>query len=111
MNRILHIGFNFAGKPKVLDLEPVIKRLGDDWIRYSTNNWLLWSSLPVVNVYQGISAHLDPQDHVLISAIDPGETVGFLPPWMWTWMQSKDPQSGVTFGDELRRSLLAQLKP
>lgn len=110
MNRFLHVGFMFAGRPKVRDLEPAFVPLGD-WIRYSTHCWILWTDKPVFEVYRHLAARLDQKDQILIAAIDPNDAIGFLSPWMWTWMQSKNPLSGVVFGDDLRQAVVNDLNP
>jgi hypothetical protein len=105
------VGFAFNGPPRVRDLEPVFSSFGGDWIRYSTHCWILWTDKPVEDVYGALIRRLSPQDQILVAGINLYETFGYLSPWMWTWMHSKDPTSGVIFGDDLRRSLHDELDP
>ena len=105
INRFLHIGFGFAGVPRMLDLEPVFSAMGGDWIRYSKTTWILWSTLSPVEVMARLQPHIDQDDQVLIAPFLIQECWGSLPPWMWTWMSSKVPGSGVTFGDDVRAQL------
>ena len=111
MHKFVHVGLAFPGVPKVRDLEPTITRVSSDWIRYSVTNWILWTDKRADEIYWALALNLDPQDQVLVAAIDHNQMFGFLSPWMWTWMQSKLPETGVVFGDDLRQQLTNALNP
>jgi hypothetical protein len=101
-NRFVHVGFCFKGVPRILDLEPIFTSFGGDWIRYSETNWVLWSSFNAYEVFGRLMPRVNPDDQVLAVHFTPDECWGSLPPWMWMWMNSKIPGTGVVFGDELR---------
>jgi hypothetical protein len=103
MHRFLHIGFAFPGPPKMRDLEPVLSTLGD-WVRYSATSWILWTDKPTTELFLRIKPHLDAADQFLIAKIDPDDSIGWLSPWIWTWMRSKGVQ--VVQGNALAQLLI-----
>lgn len=105
MHRFIHIGFHFAGVPKVRDLEPAMTIIGD-WIRYSTLSWIVWTEKSPADIYQLIQRSMDINDQFLIAKIEPTDLIGNVSPWIWTWMNSKLPPPGITTAnsvDELLR--------
>jgi hypothetical protein len=101
-NKFFHVGFGFAGVARVRDLEPVFTSLQGDWIRYSNSCWVVWTHLEAIQIMYFLQAHINSDDQVLITPFDIRESWGSLPPWMWTWMNSKIPGNNVVFGDHLR---------
>lgn len=89
MNQFIHVGFAFPGVPKVLDLEPIITSVCDDWIRYSMTNWILWTSRDAKAIYSEIHQHVDTNDQLLVIPIEPNFCAGRLSPWIWDWINSK----------------------
>lgn len=89
MNRFIHIGFAFPGVPKVLDIEPRINSISQDWVRYAPNNWILWTDRSPAEVYAAIERGIDAEDQVLIVAIDFNWCFGKIAPWIWTWIEAK----------------------
>jgi hypothetical protein len=83
----MHVGFAFAGVPKILDLEPVFNAMGDDWIRYSNTNWIMWTEKNAATLYRTLESHLDTFDNVFIAPFDATGAFGRLQPWMWDWMR------------------------
>src|SRR5262245_56396143 len=108
MHRLLHIGFAFPGVPKVRDLEPGMTAVGD-WVRYSPVSWLVWTDKPASLVYGVLRSYLDPADQILIAKIDPTESVGYLSPWIWEWINSKFANQQIVSGPPLDG--LTRLKP
>lgn len=92
MNRIVHVGFNPFGAPKLKELEPYFTALGD-WIRYSSTGWLLWTSYTPQQISDYLRPHLHPNDQLLILFVDPIGHQGWMPQWVWTWIANKDPLS------------------
>lgn len=113
MYKFMHVGFAFAGVPKILDLEPVFNQMGDQWIRYSTSGWVMWTPKDAVTIYYTLNPHLDLGDNVLIAPLDGSACFGRLPPWMWEWLQQR--QATITthvpdLGTMLSNALLPKPK-
>lgn len=89
MNALIHVGFAFPGVPKMRDLEPIMSAIADDWIRYSSTNWILWTSRTAPEILNVIFTNIDPQDNVLVSPFDAKGCIGRLPQWAWTWLNTK----------------------
>src|SRR5438067_2116973 len=89
MNQFVHVGLVFPGVPKMRDLEPIFTQISDDWIRYSANNWILWTSKNATEVGNALISRIDEQDHFLIVPVDMNFCAGRLAPWIWTWINSK----------------------
>jgi hypothetical protein len=109
MHRFIHIGFAFAGVPKILDMEPVITQVGD-WVRYSALSWIVWTDRPTPEIFAKIKPYLDANDQVLIAKLDFSDGFGWLSPWIWTWINSKVPSTVYT-GQPLQSALQAYLPP
>lgn len=90
-NSFLHVGLTFAGTPRVRDLEPLIQTLCNDWVRYSANNWIIWSNRTPVDVADALRAYLDEQDLILVVRLDTHGVAGFLPQWIWDWINRPRP--------------------
>jgi hypothetical protein len=102
---LYHLSFIFGGVPKIRDLEPAFSDGGDDWVRLSPFTWLLWSPKETIAVYNKIKPLLDHTDQFFISRVDTTQSIGFLAPWVWDWVNRKMPSSIVT-GDPLKKLLL-----
>jgi hypothetical protein len=98
MYRFIHVGFAFAGVPKIRDLEPAFFALGDDWVRYSALSWIVWTAKPTSELFVRLRPFIDVKDQMLIAPIVVEEAFGTLTPWIWTWMQSKDPHTAILTG-------------
>jgi hypothetical protein len=90
----------------MLDLEPVFYSTGDDWIRYSATNWLIWTDKSTAALFVTLRPHLDKMDQVLIVPIDIDEPFGSLSPWVWNWINSKLPSSPIKIGEQAEHWLL-----
>jgi|ERR1700728_123094 hypothetical protein len=110
MHRFMHVGFTFAGVPKVLDLEPAFYAIGDDWIRYSATSWIIWTERPATEIFARLRPHIDANDQVWVIKIDLTDSFGSLSPWIWTWINSKIPRA-VSTGDAADRLLPPLLMP
>lgn len=88
MHRFVHVGFVFAGVPKIRDLEPVMTTIGD-WVRYSPLSWLVWTDKPLAEIYLVLQRYVDAHDQMLITGMNPQDAFGRLSPWIWNWINSK----------------------
>jgi len=108
MSQFIHVNFIFAGVPKMRDLEPVMTALADDWIRYSTNGWVLWTTRTAPQIYSALIQHIDLADCLLIIPLDVDTSIGRMPPWVWEWFKSKGVP--VRVGQDLERHLADHLR-
>ena len=104
MANLYHISFIFAGVPKIRDLEPAFADVEDDWIRLSPFLWFLWSPKEPIAIYQRIRPLIDEPDMFFISRVDTTQTIGYLTPWVWEWINKKMPGSIAT-GEAIQRLL------
>jgi hypothetical protein len=93
MSRLFHLTFMFRGVPKIRDIEPAFSDAEDDWIRLSNFSWIIWTPKGVEQIYQRIKLQIDSEDQFLLSKIELGESVGYLAPWIWDWINAKIPNS------------------
>ena len=101
MNRFVHVGFSFPGPPKMRDLEPVFTQLSQDWLRYSSTNWILWTDKSLEEIMAGVNPHLDDPDQVFMVPFDLStQVLGIISPWIWDWMRNKG--STIITGNTLK---------
>ena len=89
MNRFVHVGFHFAsGIIKTTALEPAFRQVGD-WIRYAGPCWIVWTDKSTEQIYAILKPYLHPDDQFLILSIDQSTKQGWMPKWVWDWLNSK----------------------
>lgn len=88
MPRFFHVGFNFAGPPKVKELEGAFSASGD-WLRYSNNCWVVWTERSALDIYNTLKPYLVDQDQFLILEVNTLERSGWLPEWIWNWINAR----------------------
>ncbi len=86
--KFLHIAFNFRGPTKVSELEPIFN-VAVDWLRYAPNCWIVWTTSDAGKWFSRLKPKLGPDDTMLIIRVDPNERNGWLPKWIWEWLQQK----------------------
>jgi hypothetical protein len=93
MHRFLLVSFSFGNRLKIEELEHVFTAIGDDWIRFSPLTWIIWTNKPAAHIYTLLNGYLEFGDHTIITAFPEmkGEMFGFLPNWVWNWLNSKSP--------------------
>ncbi len=83
----LHITFNFHQRPLAVELEPLMTTLGDDWIRYAPNCWILYTKQPISNVYNALVSQINQFDNLLILEVVQGQQIyGWHQQWVWDWL-------------------------
>jgi len=87
-NRYLHVGFNWAGEAKITELKPIFDK-AIDWVRYSPNCWIIWTSSEPEKWYERLKPQLGSGDHLFICAIDLSERQGWLPKTIWDWIKKE----------------------
>jgi hypothetical protein len=88
MARFLHVGFNFPGSPKIKELEAPFSVAGD-WVRYSPLCWVVWTQRSAQEVFTILKPYLINEDQFLIAEINMYERNGWLPEWIWKWMNER----------------------
>jgi hypothetical protein len=83
--RFLHVSFNFPRQSKVEELEPIFDK-ARDWVRYAPNCWIIWTSVSPRQWLGRLRPVLRSGEHVLICRVDLQERAGWLPGWVWEWI-------------------------
>jgi hypothetical protein len=91
MSKLLHISFNFHGRPtNIEELKPAFN-LALDWVTYAPNCWIVHTSSEVDVWYRRLKPLLHDADGMLIFEINlntqSGWVAGFLPPFVWDWLR------------------------
>jgi hypothetical protein len=89
----LHISFNFHGQPKVDELLPAFNK-ALDWVRYAPNCWIVWTTVDTERWYNRLKPLIGADDQMLIIGIDKDVRNGWLPKWVWEWLD-KDRSVGA----------------
>lgn len=87
--QFLHISFSWSGKTKIDELLPKFD-LALDWVRYAPNCWIVYTTSNADKWYGRLSAYLGKGDHMLICRLDVSEKQGWLPSWIWDWLNNPD---------------------
>jgi hypothetical protein len=88
MARFFHVGFHFAGQPKIKDLEAPMAVAGD-WVRYASQCWILWTEKTPQQIYSIIKPYLSQDDQFLIAEMNMSDRYGWLPEWIWKWINDR----------------------
>jgi hypothetical protein len=87
--RFLHISFKWDnGDPKIAQLKPVFDR-APDWFRYTSNCWVVWTSLSAEKWYERLRPFLTDADTLFIVKLDVSERQGWLSKSMWDWLDKE----------------------
>lgn len=109
MHRFLHIGIVYYYEfSNYKDLEIVFNFSGDDWVRYSGTNWIVWTDKSVQYWNDTVRTRLPPNSQLLIVKLDTSERHGLLPKWIWEWLDR--PRTGTAVPNALA-SLLSPPAP
>jgi hypothetical protein len=59
----------------------------NDWLRYASNCWIVWTSDTPQQLYQKLVAIPQlKQSSVLVVKLDLSDRAGQFPPWIWEWI-------------------------
>src|SRR5216684_7282405 len=90
MARFLQITFMFSdGPPKTTELEPIFNFISEDWCRFSPTAWLVWTARPASDFFYALKPSLGPRDSMLIIGVDMNDRNGWMPQWIWEWMDRR----------------------
>jgi hypothetical protein len=102
--RFLHVGFVFSvplDLNRTLQIDNVMRTFGDDWVRYSATNWIVWTDKSADEIFQRIKPYIFGQEQVLVAAIDMNDRSGWLTPVLWQWMDAKPREPNKTLASIL----------
>jgi hypothetical protein len=80
---LLSIGYSVIANPQAL--EPAISVIADDWVRFNSNSWILWTDKTIFTCFEIIKGRLLPNDQFLMVKLDTTERHGWEPQWVWEW--------------------------
>ncbi len=66
-----------------------INVMGDDWIRYTPNNWIVWTDRSATDWYTHLRRFISGDDQILIAEMNFMERSGTLASWIWVWIDKK----------------------
>src|SRR5258705_6241618 len=87
--KLLHIGCMFPILPKTLAVDAVLNGTNDEWIRYASNNWIIWTEKSAGEITKVVRGAYGTEDQLLVVNLDAQEKDGSLPKWVWDWIDSK----------------------
>ncbi len=85
MSNFLHVAFRWHGPVKAEELEPTFNA-AEDWLRYAPNCWILWTKSSAQEWHRKLKPFLSEKDHMFICRLDMSDRQGWLPQWIWDWM-------------------------
>lgn len=94
MARLVHVGFHPIKEAKTKELEPWFANLGD-WIRYSATGWIVWTNYTPQQISSYLRQAINPEDQLLAIYLDASAYDGWMPPWVWNWIASKQQNSSL----------------
>jgi hypothetical protein len=83
--------FGSTSKTEVIDklLNNTVNPATEDWIRFSRDNYLIWSAVNAADLYVLFRGTLTQDDHIFIIRTDPRDRFGYLPQAVWQWIDQK----------------------
>jgi hypothetical protein len=88
----LHLSFNFEGRDS--PYAPLQEQLNNalDWVRYAPNCYILYTTTDAQTWYSRLKAIVHADDSILIVEINLTNRQGWLPKYVWDWI-NKDRSS------------------
>jgi hypothetical protein len=103
--RFLHVGGVFASFPKTSLVDAALNGTGDEWIRYSNSNWIVWTARSAADLFAMLKPAFGLDDQVLIVEPNAKERNGWLSHWIWQWIDGKLKGQEQSLGDLLTDAL------
>ena len=88
MKHYLHISFKWSRPHDPKTLESMFNN-ALDWVRYAPNCWIVWTSNDAAAWYERVRHHMIKADNVFICKLDLSENNGWLPKFVWDWLNKK----------------------
>ena len=90
--------------PKTHAVDLVLNFTGDEWIRYSINNWIIWTEKAATEIDGLIRRQLAQDDQILIFGLNAEDRAGFAAPWIWEWLSARKKSPVPTLNDILMQT-------
>jgi hypothetical protein len=107
-----HIGFFFEGgasADKLTAVQDAFSTLTEDWVRYGSASWIIFSGATVDQVYIPLREVLQPKDQFLVLPVDlRSARQGYLSNWIWRWLEIDRTQPGWR---QKKDAILSYLQP
>lgn len=84
--KFIHVAFYWSGAPKTTELEGPVFNIAIDWLRYTPNCWVLYTTASADWWYERIRHHMTQPDRVFICELNIQNKSGWLDNWVWTWI-------------------------
>jgi hypothetical protein len=90
MHRYFHLSIHYRSVPVPENLEPVISVVADDWIRYNSNSWVLWTDKTPSTLEEMIAGCMLAGDGFLLLEITLAQfrAFGRAEQWIWDWLNT-----------------------
>ncbi len=85
--RFVNIAFEFEDEPDYSKIEKVLDK-AIDWVRYTPNCWLVWTSSSPRRWYNRLKEQLNEGDHLFICEVNIEERGGWMPKSFWDFIRS-----------------------
>lgn len=88
--KYFHIGIYFAEVTLDKELEYIFNNYSDDWIRYASNCWIIYTKHTSEEILNLLRNYLSSRDQVLILEVVKNQQLsGWLPQWIWSWLNKE----------------------
>lgn len=87
-SKYLHISFIFRDRLIIDELEDIFEQ-AKDWIRYSENCWIVYTSVNPQKWFDRIREIVSEKDSVLILEINPVGRKGRMSKVVWNWFRKE----------------------
>ena len=99
--KFLHIGCVFIGLPKTVAIDAALNQTQDEWIRYATNNWIIWTERNPQELFSVVKPYLATEDQFLVAELNLQQHTGWLAKWIWDWINARLTGQRITLADIL----------
>jgi hypothetical protein len=84
--KFIHIAFNFEGRDSPDDALKKEFNRALDWVSYAPNCWILYTTTSIDQWYKRVKKIVPSDASILIVEVDLNNKQGFLPPYVWEWL-------------------------
>jgi hypothetical protein len=89
--RFVHVGFRFTGPAPIEALKQTFDH-ALDWLRYSPNCWILYTSTEATTWRDRIRKVLRDADSFYLCEFDPKSATGYMHKFAWDWLKKHRPE-------------------
>lgn len=94
--RFLHVSYTPSPSIDISVFEKLFGKAAD-WARYASNCWIIYTGIGA-DVWRDRIRKVSGMENanILIIELDPGPSAGYLPEWMWEWLNKpRDGHAGI----------------